>query len=238
MKNIMKKITNLQNKFNNTTNEKNKPTKKTFFKIRKDHFLKDFSNLTFNPRFHHTYKLNKKYRNLQIGSRVTIATLATTLGVGIGATVFTHISTNNDNEIETTYETNNEILNRSEVLDNAKSTLANTIFPEGSIYHESAYISFPSRDEHREINSVQVSMSREYIDTPEYRYISGHEVNEQNPEIVNEFLEKIVKVAGTEEPSQKDLQELQELSDTISKMNLRLVGENIVDLEENDFERD
>ncbi len=206
--------------------------------------IKNFYNklrLAYKPGIEKEYNLTRSQKKFaRTVRKTTLGIVALASALTIGTTVSNHISRNDDKQIETTYETNNEILSRNEVLDNAKSTLSNIIFPEGSVYHKSAYISFPSRDEFREINSVQVSMSYEYTDTPEYRYISGHKVNKQNPEIVNGFLEKFVKIAGTEEPSQKDLEELQELSDTISKMNLKLDGKNIVDLDEkeSDFERD
>lgn len=133
------------------------------------------------------------------------------------------------------YETT--MLDREAVLNEANSTLTNIVLPDNS--HDGIFVSFPSRDEFDNINSVQVNERIRLNDSTVYRYITGNKDNKNNPEIVNEFLDTLIKVAGTSTPSQKDLAKLQELTDKIGEMNLSLDGNNIIDLNEkdNDFER-
>lgn len=168
----------------------------------------------------------------ECGTSLGIVALATSLT--LHGAVTNHFSQENIQE-RNAYE--NTILDRETILNDAKTALANIVLPNGG--RDGFTVDFPSRDEYRNINSVQVNEQIRIDTSSVYRYISGHENNKNNPEIVNEFLDKLIAVAGTYTPSQKDLAKLQELTDKISEMNLALDGNNIIDLDEkdNDFER-
>lgn len=168
----------------------------------------------------------------ECGTSLGIVALATSLT--LHGAVTNHFSQENIQE-RNAYE--NTILDRETILNDAKTALANIVLPNGG--RDGFTVDFPSRDEYRNINSVQVNEQIRIDTSSVYRYISGHENNKNNPEIVNEFLDKLIAVAGTPTPSQKDLAKLQELTDKISEMNLALDGNNIIDLDEkdNDFER-
>lgn len=222
----MGNIIDMTNKFN-TANEQ-KRTKKETFKIRREHFLKDFANLTLNPNFYGKYKLDKGYRNIQLAARgVGIAALVASLGLGLWASSPDYKS-KNQSETEMTYET----LDRDTIFAEAKVVLSNIILPGGSRYsNTSARVNFPTRDEFRNINSVEVSelVGTEYSSIYKYN-ISNNKDKKSNPDIYNEFIEKLIEVANSSSPSQATLKELQDLTEQVQSLNLQLQGEHIVDL--------
>ncbi len=168
----------------------------------------------------------------ECGTSLGLVALATSLT--LHGAITNHFSQENIEE-RNAYE--HTVLDRETVLNEAKTSLANIVLPNGG--KDGFTVDFPSRDEYRNINSVQVNEQIRIDTSSVYRYISGHEDNKNNPEIVNEFLDALIKVANTSNPSQKDLIKLQELTDKISQMNLQLTSNNIIDLDEkdNDFER-
>lgn len=165
---------------------------------------------------------------------LAIATLAGTLSVG--AIVSNHYSRQENNQNMNAYESTT-MLDRDVVLDEANNCLTNIVLPNGSHY-DNAFVTYPSRDEYHNINSLQVYKKIRINDYFVYRYISGQDINKNNPEIVNEFLDTILEVANTSTPSQELLTKLQDLTDKVSKMDLTLDGNNIIDLNEKDNELD
>lgn len=232
----MGNIIDMADKFN--TANKQKTNKKETFKIRREHLLKDFANLTLNPNFYGKYKLDKRYRNIQLGARgVGIAVLVVSLGLGLGGLTLSNYTSENTSETEMTYET----LDRDTVFTEAKVALSNIILPGGSKYsHTPAHVDFPTRDEFRNINSVEVSelIGTNYSSIYTYN-ISNNKDKKSNPDIYNEFIEKLIEVANSSSPSQTTLKELQDLTEQILSLKLQLQGEHIVALnvKEADTER-
>lgn len=231
----MGKIIQLQDRINNRSTKKSKPELDT-------KGIKNFYNslrLAYKPGIENKYNLSssqKKFaRNVRKGTLVTgiaITALASTISIGVA--ISNHIS--RDTLQENPYE--NTILDKDTVLNNAKSALINIIFPNGSLY-EGSSITFPSKDESNNINSISVNENIELKSFSRYRYISGHKDNKNNSGIVNKFLDTLIAIENEPNSSQKDLAKLQELTDQITEMNLSLDGNNIIDLAEkhNDTER-
>lgn len=167
----------------------------------------------------------------ECGTSLGIVALATSLT--LHGAVSNHFSYENNQE-RNAYE--NTVLDRDIVLNDAKSALANIVLPNGG--RDGFTVDFPSRDEYRNINSVQVSEQIKIDTSSVYRYISGHKDNKNNSDIINEFLDALIKVANTSNPSQKDLIKLQELTGKITQMNLQLASNNIIDLDEKEKDND
>lgn len=220
----MNTITNLQNKFNNTNNEKNKSTKKTSFEIRKEHFAKDLANLTFNPRFKHTYKLNKKYRNLQLGSRVTIAALAAAIGIGVG---IGHSVTNPEPS---------QPLNQEAVLNDAEQLLLKIVYGDElkDVVNPDIKYKYQNSDGHTTVSVVS-------SDETQYSYTNDILSKLNNSADITEFLNQMIIVEGkSTNASQGNLKKLDDLTEEIGNKNYILKNSHsIIDNEpEQDLEID
>lgn len=223
----MGKIVKMQNKINNRTVQKPKTKLDTTgIKTLRLAKLGIENEYSLTPR---QKELAKSIRKVTVGTGLAITALASAFA--IRNSVSNHVS--NQTTQENAYE--NTILDREAILNDAKSALTNIVLPNGSTF-DGAFVNFPSRDEYRNINSVQVNERIRLNDFSVYRYISGHDDNKNNPEIVNEFLDTLLAVANTSTPSQNDLAKLQELTDKIVEMNLVLEGNSIIDLNEKDCE--
>lgn len=232
----MGKIIQLQDRINNKTSQKkSKPELDT-------NGIKNFYNklrLAYRPGIENEYNLTssqKKFaRNIRKGTVVTgIAITALASSLSIGAAISNHIS--RENLQENAYE--NTILDKEMVLNDAKLALANIVLPN-STTNNGIFINFPSKDEFNNINSVQVNEQIKLNSYCVYRYTLGHKSNKNNPEFVNKFLDTLIAIQNSSNPSQKDLAKLQDLTDKINEMNLSLDGNNFIDLTEknNDTER-
>ncbi len=223
----MGKIGNMQDKYNYFSDKSRLNTKG----IRKIKLLK--------PGIEKEYSLTRRqkhYARIIRGTTVGIATLAAT--VSIGAAAVNYVSDKNTSRTETTYETNNEILDRQLVFAKAKETLAYIILPNGSISNNiPGYVEFPNRDEYGNIISVRVSemVGLDFYSRYDYN-ITFNEDRKNTSQVVNRFMDALIKVANEENASQKDLQELKELTEKISELNLSLKSGHIVDLNSKEIE--
>ena len=232
----MGKIIQLQDRINNKTiQKKSKPELDT-------KGIKNFYNklhLAYKPGIENKYNLTlsqKKFaRNVRKGTFLTGIAITTLAGaISIGSTISNHIS--RATLQENVYE--NTVLDKETVLNDAKLALTNIVLPNHNI-NDGSFITFPSKDEFSNINSIQVNERVRLNNFCVYRYISGHKDNKNNPEIVNKFLDTLITIENSSNSSQKDLAKLQDLTDKINEMNLSIDGNNIIDLSEknNDVER-
>lgn len=229
----MGKIIQFQDRINNkAVPKKSKPELDT-------KGIKNFYNklhLAYKPGIENEYNLTSSQktfaRNVRKGTLVTgIAITALASSLSIGAAISNHISRATIQEIA--YQ--NTILDKETVLNDAKLALTNIILPNGSTY-DGSFITFPSKDEFDNINSIQVNEQIKLNSSCVYRYISGHKDNKNNPEIVNKFLDTLIAIQNASNSSQNDLVKLQDLTDKINEMNLSLDGNNIIDLTQKDID--
>ncbi len=181
-------------------------------------------------------RMQRHYARIIRGATVGIAALAA--AASIGAITLNHVSGKNTARTETTYETNNEILDRELVFAKAKETLAYIILPNGSTFNNiPGYVEFPDRDQHGNIISVSVSEMVDLKFYSRYNYNTTIKEDKKNTsQVVNSFMEALIKIANDENPSQKDLQELKDLTEKISELNLSFKNGYIVDLNSKEIE--
>lgn len=203
--------------------------------------IKNFYNklrLAYKPGIETEYSLTreqKKFARTVRGTTLGIMVLASS--ISIGGVISNHMIREN-NKTENYIELQAlEILSKETVLDNAEQTLIEIIFPTIHIYPKSVHVSYPSRDEYKNLNSVQVEKLVGQNYNSYYRYINEQEsVNKDNSEIFNEFANMMIKIKNNSNPSQEDLEKLEELTEQVSEMNLKLDKNNIVNSDEKNMD--
>lgn len=181
-----------------------------------------------------TREQKKLARKLRLATVTSVGIIALASSINISTAVYNHLTREN---LEVEALSNAELLDRATVIENAENVLIEIIDPTIHIDNKQFDVVYPSRDEYRNINSVQVNDKF----SSAYRYINTqNKINKENSAIFNDFMDMIIKIANTSEPSQKDLLKLDALTKTIDSMNLQFNGKNIIDLDEKDkdFERD
>ena len=206
--------------------------------------IKNFYNklcLAYKPGIETEYSLTKeqtKFARTVRGTTLGIMVLASSLS--IGSIVSNHITKENTKIEAQANEKDAEFLSKEMVLSEAEQALIKILYPTINLYPRTVHISYPTKDEYNNLNSVQVEELIGQNYNTQYKYINTlKDVNKYNSETFNKFVNIMIKIKDNSNPSKDDLLKLQELTEQISEMNLKHDKNNIIDLDEKDkdFER-
>lgn len=229
-------IERLQNTYNDVTNpqinnELSNPrvNKKTFFEIRKEHFAEDLSHLTFNPKLNQTFKLDKRYRNLQLGIRLTIATLVSSLGIGIGASLVN--SSKESEKVQNQYSM--ELLDRDTILKNAEQKLLEIVFNNNIENANNAKVDYS-------FNNADGDTTLRIIldDEVQFSYTNDSISYFENNNDISNLITQMININQYENVSQNKLEKLNNSLENLSNNSYTLNGNKIVIDTRDDLEID
>lgn len=226
----MGNITNLTNKYNeiDSTRSKANSKKKPYFYIEKKSFAKDLANLTFNPNLHKKYRLNDRYKKLQLGTRVTLAAVIAALGIGAGVAYSNVSSEKANSNVKTDYTT--EILQKDDVLEDAEYMLKQCVFGDNLEDIKDPQIIYKYD---RSDGSYYIKVTSENNSKIHYSYSNNLSVDRfTNDKEIVKLIEDTMELYFTSSPSQNQLQKLDNQLDALKDKKFTLQGKNIVSISE------
>ena len=211
--------------------DESKPTtgKKPSFEIRKEHFAKDLADLTFNPKLNKTFKLNKRYRNLQLGTRLTIAALVSSLGIGIGASVIN--SHKEPEKFQDEYSV--ELLDRDTVLKNAEEELLKIVFSNNVENINNAKVDYIFNDADGN-TTLRIILD----DKVHFSYTNDIMSRFNNDKDISNLMIQMININQYENSSQNKLEKLNDTLENLSNNTYVLNENRIVVNEREDLEKD
>lgn len=210
----LQKIYNNEFEFSKSTSNR-KPS----FEIRKAHFAKDLASLTFNPKLNKTFKLNKRYRNLQLGTRITIAALVSSLGIGIGANLIN--SSKEPEKFQDQYST--ELLDRDTVLNNAEQKLLGIVFNNNLENMNNAKVDYI-------FNKSDGNTTLRIIlnDKVQFSYTNDTISHFSNNKDISDLIIQMININQHEDCSQNKLEKLNDALENLSNNSYVFNGDRIV----------
>lgn len=181
------------------------------------------------------YRLSKNQRNFQLKGRITIAAIAAAIGIS-GAALINHhnsVPTNNLGQTEMS-------LQKDTLLSEANEKLFDIVY--GTDREEAQY--FVDYDKITDDNSKTLSVGRnikpsdralEYETQINYSY-NNNALNFKDAKEIKNLADKMIDIHYSENPSQKDLEKLDEAIEALEDKDFKLDGKNIVPVKEHDTE--
>jgi len=229
----MGKINDMQNEQNNMSikNLKNKQNQKPKLRITG---WKDIATL-LGPNANKKYTLSPNKKSFQLKGRVTIAAIATVLGIGAAVTFNKPHTPPKDNSSQT-----QEVLDKEALLSQSRHELLDIIFGENRDESDKQFYLKTSRSKDDGSTYVRAIFEDKYGTNVAYTYSNFFNYSHsKNAEEISNLIDTYMKIYFMENPSQEDLQKLNDALEELEDKNFKLDGKNIVavDEKEKDFER-
>lgn len=179
------------------------------------------------------YRLSKEQRNLQLTGRLTIAAIMTTLS--IFATPYAVASYYcSQNPIETP---SSDTLNKNQLLYRARQKIGQCVYPDDKSYD----LSRASYDRILPMGDF-VSITFQYLPKDANKYCDAFYYsksnNENNADEINQLCNVLLEMENSKNPSQEDLQKLENMIHDFDPKSFRLTDGNIIKYPEKEKDKD
>lgn len=227
-------INDMKDKFNKVSHQNDKPVPKKNKKKDIKGF-KDYLSL-LGPNAQKRFSINTELRKKQMKGRFTMAAFAATLAISGGVAI--HNVNSVSNEQPTQFEQDNTVYDKDTLLSEAENKILDCVYGENNhkdmskvYYYRETPNDFSLNVAHTEKHDISIDKSQDYT-------YSG---NRKNDKRLAKLMKQMVNINAIDNPSQKDLQELNDLLEDVKDIKFKLNDEGVIveDTEkENDFERD